>query len=64
MDEMTCNVVPMDYIDILVGITFLDDRKGTIIPYQGKYMVSKGGDNFFIHVVLTSKASSILVNKT
>ena len=62
MDEMVCDVVPMDCTDILVGIPFLYDRKAHIIPYQGKCIVTKGDESFVIHTA-TPRATSLIVNK-
>lgn len=33
IDEMACDVVPIDYTNILVSIPFLYDRKTHIVPY-------------------------------
>lgn len=63
MDEMTCDVVPMDCTNILVSIHFLHDRKDHIIPYQEKCIVTKDEESFVIHDVPTPSATSLLVNK-
>ena len=63
MDEMVCDVVPMDYTNILVGISFLHERKAHIIPYQGKCIVTKDDEYFFIHTTPIQRAISLLVNK-
>jgi len=63
LDEMVCDIVPMDYIDVLVGIPFLHDRKDTIIPYQGKCIVSMDDKSNGIHVIPSPIATSLLVNK-
>ena len=62
VDELVCDVVPMDCTDILVGIPFLHDRKAHIIPYQGKCIVTKGDESFVIHTT-TPRATSLLMNK-
>lgn len=63
MDEMICDVIPIDCMKILVGIHFIYDRKDNIIPLKDKFIVSKGDEPFVIHAVLTSRASSLFVNK-
>jgi len=63
MDEMVCDVVPMDCTNILVGIPFLHDRKTHIIPYQDKCIVTKGDESFVIHATPIQRATSLLVNK-
>lgn len=63
MDEMVCDIVPMDCTDVLVGIPFLHDRKATIIPYQEKCIVSKDDKSIVIHATPTLRATSLLVNK-
>ena len=63
MDEMVCNVVPIDCTDVLVGIPFFHDRKATIIPYQVKCIVSMDDKFISIHVTPTPRATSLLVNK-
>ena len=50
MDEMVVDVVPIDCANILVGIPFLHDGKAYIIPYQGKFIVTKDDVSFVIHV--------------
>ena len=49
MDEMVCDIVPMDCTNVLVGIPFLHDRKAHIILYQGKCIVTKDDESFVIH---------------
>ena len=63
MDEIICDVMPMDCTDVLVGIPFLHDRKAIIIPYQGKCIVSMDDKSIVIHVTPTPRATSLLVNK-
>ena len=53
----------MDCTDILFGIPFLHDRKATIIPYQGKCILSMDGKSIVIRATPTSKVTSLLVNK-
>ena len=59
---MVYDVVPIDCTNILVGIPFLHDRKAHIIPYQGKYIVTKDDESFIIHATPTPRATSLLVN--
>lgn len=63
MDEMVCDVVPMNCTNVLVVIPFLHDRKAHIIPYQGKCIVTKDDESFVIHVVPIQRATSLLLNK-
>lgn len=63
MDEMVCDIVPIDCTDILVGIPFLHDRKDTIILYQGKCIVSMDDKSIIIHATPTPRATSLLENK-
>ena len=63
MDEIVCDIVPMDCTNIFVCIPFLHDRKAHIIPYQEKCIVIKDNESFVIHVTLIQRATSLLVNK-
>jgi len=63
VDEMVCDIVPMDCTNLLVGIHFLHDRKATIILYQGKCIVSMDDESIVIHTTPTLRATSLLVNK-
>eukprot|EP01018_Ginkgo_biloba_P015883 Gb_35176 [translate_table: standard] len=63
VDEITCDVVPMDCTDILFGIPFLHDRKATIIPYQGKCILSLDGQSIVICTTPILRVTSLLVNK-
>lgn len=62
MDEIICDVVPMDCTNVLVGIPFLHDRKAHIIPYQEKFIVNKDDESFVIRVAPIQTAS-LLVKK-
>ena len=53
----------MDCTDILFGIPFLHDRKATIIPYQGKCILSLDGQSIVIRATSTQSVTSLLVNK-
>lgn len=63
VDEIMCDVVPMDCTDILFGIPFLHDRKATIIPYQGKCILSMDDKSIVIRATPTPRVTSLLVNK-
>ena len=63
MDDMVCDIVPMDCSNILVGIPFLHDIKAQILPYKGKCIVTKDDESFVIHITPIQRATSLLVNK-
>jgi len=63
MDEMVYDIVPIDYTNILVGISFLHNRKAHIIPYQGKCIVTKDDDSFIVRAPPIQRAILLLVNK-
>ena len=58
---MWCSV--HGYINVLVGIPFLHERKDIIIPYQGKCIVSMDDKSIIIYLTPTLRAILLLVNK-
>jgi len=63
VDEITCDVAPIDCNDVLVSIPFFHDRKATIIPYQGKCIVSMDDKSIVTHATPTLRDTSLFVNK-
>ena len=60
IDEVTCDVVPMDCTSILFDVPFLIARKATIIPYLGRCEIEKEGQPFVLKSVLVPRATSLL----
>ena len=60
IDEVTCDVVPMDCTSILLGVPFLIARKATIIPYLGRCEIEKEGQPFVLKLFPVPRATSLL----
>ena len=60
IDESTCDVVPMDYTNVLLGVPFFITRKVTIIPYLRRCDIEKEGQPFILKSVLVPRSTSLL----
>ena len=60
IDEVTCDVVPMDCTNILLGVPFFIARKATIIPYLGRCEIEKEGQPFILKSILVPRSTSLV----
>ena len=60
IDEVTCDVVPMDCTNVLLGVPYFIARKATII-HLGRCEIENDGQPFILKLVLVPK-STILVS--
>jgi len=60
IDEITCDVVPMDCTNILLGVPFFIATKATIIPYLGIYEIEKEGQPFILKSVPVPRSTNFL----
>ena len=60
IDKVTCDVVPMDCTNILLGVPFFIARKAIIIPYLGSCEIEKEGQTFILKLVLVPRSTSFL----
>ena len=60
INEVTCDVVPMDCTNVLLGVPFFIARKATIIPYLGRCEIEKEGQPFVLKLVPIPRSTSLI----
>ena len=60
IDEVTCDVVPMDCTKVLLGVPFFIARKATIIPHLGRCEIEKEGQPFVLKSILVPRSTSLV----
>ena len=60
IDEVTCDVVPMDCTNILLGVPFFIAMKATIIPHLRRCEIEKDGNHFILKLVLVPRSTSLV----